>query len=417
MNRRRTVRYILFGVLLLLVLNRDTVLIEDEVTLRLPVIVRPYGFNLYTWEADSILEKLHDKLLGHTGRGLEEGEALRLVENYFALQADVGRRQREIDQLYSQREQEETQHLADLERELSEVRRQRDRLEDQVEAILAGQVQQTLHDEDITYHLLGRFRVVFPPVTYEVERPPNLLVISPRERIERKAETYLRPDLTTRQIELIEAAVDRLGVSSLVVPLGGFSTYPPMVLETSSRSWTISTIAHEWLHTYLFFQPLGWRYATTGDLVTMNETVADIAGNEIGQIVEFKYYGGPPPELPPLEEPQPTELPSEGEFDFNREMRRIRLRVDELLAEGKVEEAEAFMEERRQFLSSKGHHLRKLNQAYFAFYGSYPDAPGAVSPIGGDMKLLRRHSSSLAAFIKRVAGMTSYDELSAALGE
>ena len=52
----------------------------------------------------------------------------------------------------------------------------------------------------------------------------------------------------------------------------------------------------------------------------------------------------------------PEELPP-GQFDYNREMRQTRLRVDELLAEGKVEEAEAYMEERRQLFVEQGHSL------------------------------------------------------------
>jgi hypothetical protein len=43
---------------------------------------------------------------------------------------------------------------------------------------------------------------------------------------------------------------------------------------------------------------------------------------------------------------------------------------------GKVELAEEFMEERRQFFWKKGYHIRKLNQAYFAFHGAYAGRRG-----------------------------------------
>lgn len=63
-------------------------------------------------------------------------------------------------------------------------------------------------------------------------------------------------------------------------------------------------------------------------------------------------------------------------FDFRgAEMRQTRLRVDELLAAGKINEAEQYMEMRRQFWEY-GYHIRKINQAYFVFYGSYNDEPG-----------------------------------------
>jgi hypothetical protein len=109
-----------------------------------------------------------------------------------------------------------------------------------------------------------------------------------------------------------------------------------------------------------------------------------------------------------------TEEKREG-FDFNREMREIRLRVDELLAQGKVEEAEAFMEERRKYLVEQGYYIRKLNQAYFAFHGSYATGPASVSPIGGQLKELRRRSPTLAHFLRRVARMSSYQDLLEAL--
>ena len=61
-------------------------------------------------------------------------------------------------------------------------------------------------------------------------------------------------------------------------------------------------------------------------------------------------------------------IPQPSSFDLA--MRRIRLRVDGLLAEERVLEAETYMEEERQKLVEEGHLLRRLNQAYFAFHGS-----------------------------------------------
>jgi hypothetical protein len=54
--------------------------------------------------------------------------------------------------------------------------------------------------------------------------------------------------------------------------------------------------------------------------------------------------------------------------------------VDRLLAEGKVEEAEQAMEAKRQFFAENGINIRKINQAYFAFYGSYADSPSPATP-------------------------------------
>ena len=104
-------------------------------------------------------------------------------------------------------------------------------------------------------------------------------------------------------------------------------------------------------------------------------------------------------------------------FDFNKEMREIRLTVDDYLSQGEVEEAERFMEEKRQFLADNGYYIRKLNQAYFAFHGSYADSPTSVSPIGGELEKLREDSPSLGNFIKTVSGISSYEELKRMLRE
>ena len=66
-------------------------------------------------------------------------------------------------------------------------------------------------------------------------------------------------------------------------------------------------------------------------------------------------------------------------------MHKTRVHVDELLAEGKIDEAEAYMEQRRQIFVQNGYYIRRLNQAYFAFYGAYADVPGGAAgedPVG-----------------------------------
>ncbi len=97
--------------------------------------------------------------------------------------------------------------------------------------------------------------------------------------------------------------------------------------------------------------------------------------------------------------------------EFNREMREIRRMVDEYLARGEVAAAEQFMEERRQYLAGKGYYLRKLNQAYFAFYGTYADSPTSISPIGLEFKKLREQSASVKDFLDRAAAITSREDL------
>ncbi len=69
------------------------------------------------------------------------------------------------------------------------------------------------------------------------------------------------------------------------------------------------------------------------------------------------------------------------------------------------------MGERRQMFVAQGHNLRKLNQAYFAFYGSYATSPSSANPIGGQLEWLRAQSSTLRDYLLTVASIARHEEL------
>jgi hypothetical protein len=111
-----------------------------------------------------------------------------------------------------------------------------------------------------------------------------------------------------------------------------------------------------------------------------------------------------------LEDPAP--------FDFRAEMHETRVTADQLLADNKIEEAETYMEKRRQLFWENGYQLRKLNQAYFAFHGAYADVPGGAAgedPVGPAVRALREQSDSLADFVNTIAWMTSFEQLQQAI--
>jgi hypothetical protein len=101
-------------------------------------------------------------------------------------------------------------------------------------------------------------------------------------------------------------------------------------------------------------------------------------------------------------------------------MRITREHADQLLEQGKIEEAEAYMEARRQVFWEQGYRIRKLNQAYFAFHGAYADLPGGAAgddPVGEAVRDLRAQSASLADFLKRISWMTSFEQLQKTVDE
>ena len=266
------------------------------------------------------------------------------------------------------------------------------------------------------YNPADRFftlKFCFPPVYVYIGKLPRLLIVSPRDRIEDIGELTLLPDITVEDMEAIEAELEDLGYSAVVDDLGGISTFPSYVTSDADMKFICETTAHEWLHLYLTFTPLGFiklldvlGIRQDYDVSTMNETVADIVGREIGDMVYNEYYAPPPSNAA-----APAPEPEEPGFDFNKAMREIRLTVDDLLAQGKIDEAEQYMNEQRRYLEDNGYYIRKLNQAYFAFHGAYADSPASVSPIGEKLRQLREQSASLKDFLNKVASMSSRADL------
>ena len=371
-------------------------------------IVRPYRFSIARWEASAIAKGIKGAVVDR-GEAVD-GEAAKAKE-YFATVERIKSLTYEIEAIKAGRK---TGELAALEADLSELRQQRSSLVKITETAIAGQIREILFAQGI-YHPADKylkFKVNFPPLNFKLEQPPHLLIVSPREKIESMREVVLQQEMQVEEMEQVEAAVDEMGVSSIVVELGGFGgTYPAFVTNEASLRFTVDAAAEEWLHQYLFFKPLGFRYALDVlgvkrdyEIATLNETVASMVSKEIGSMVAESYYSD-------LKSDESEPPQKKSGFDFDREMREIRKAVDEYLEKGEIEQAEAFMEERRQYLVSKGYQIRKLNQAYFAFYGTYADRPSSVSPIGDEMKRLRRQSVSLKEFLDTVSSITSREEL------
>ncbi|MFN3982104.1 MAG: hypothetical protein ACK4SA_17145, partial [Caldilinea sp.] len=61
--------------------------------------------------------------------------------------------------------------------------------------------------------------------------------------------------------------------------------------------------------------------------------------------------------------------------------------------------------------------IRKLNQAYFAFHGSYGTGAAATSPIGPKMEELRSLTPDVRTFLAIVRGFTSIEDLDQALAQ
>ena len=376
-------------------------------------IALPYTFSITGWEFSNFFNKWEYRLqqLYYPDR-LSDEDRVELVKEYLSLAQEASLLQDIVNRKKAEGVSS-VKEIKALEAQLAELVRKRNGLEARVEEIIEGQISKILADENIakTIRVIGEMEILFPPVDFEFEDAPHVLIISPRQEIEITKTILLRSDLSLEQIVGIEDKVSSQDMSALVERTGGVATYPSVVPRSVSLQYLLSTVAHEWLHQYFYFHPLGRNYWANYEMTSINETAAGIAGDEIGLLVYNRYYKEEGDEaVPIIQESEPA-------FDFNKEMRETRLAVDAYLAQGQIEEAERFMEEKRDYLAENGYYIRKLNQAYFAFHGSYADAPTSVNPIGGYLKELRQGSPSLGDFIKTVSGIASYDELLQTIGE
>ncbi len=294
------------------------------------------------------------------------------------------------------------------------LRAERSDLKNTVALILEGRLTRIIKEAGLTRRIGAD--VVWPPVNIEFQEPPAVLIHSPRSEIKKESQSLLQGNLPIERVQRIESDAERDGTTSaLVVNIGGIAMYPAIIPFDEDYHFILQDIAHEWMHHYLYFAPLGRGYFDSPNLTTLNETVANIAGRELGDRLFAEYPLEQPPAYVTIAPVSDAPAQSEPSIDFVKEMRDLRRQVESLLAQGEIDEAELAMEEKREFLATNGYYIRRLNQAYFAFHGSYADSAGSIDPIGPKLDELRRKSSSLRDFVTTVRELSSTDELDVAI--
>jgi hypothetical protein len=378
------------------------------------VTILDHQFDYLGWEVGAIGAKIDQTLYG-LHPFMSEADRSQYVRDYMAQLAEARQIEAQIETIYTNPE------IADPDTESAELRLQRDTLrtdlqtkQSLVEAIVEGQVAAVLTDAG--FGMMGQ---LVPPISMRFTPIPNLLIVSPRDTIQMDVSVNLYPLPVDQKVAIEEQIDTQQDVSSLIVPLGGLALYPAMIVETTSIPFSVEVFAHEWLHHYLFLFPLGLNYDFVGEARLINETTAALFGKEVARLVLQRYYPDllPPPPAPPAtpELDTPPSTPEAPVFDFGAVMNETRITVDDLLAAGKVEEAERYMEAQRALFVANGYGIRKINQAYFAFYGGYQAGGipgiGGEDPIGPAVRDLRQASLSLHDWVVTMRGITTREEL------
>ena len=369
-----------------------------------------YLFSIPGWELGNFLDKWTNRVTSSLGFGLSGEELDEAITNFSELSIQI----RDAEGAHSRAIADSDTPADEIERLEAELRERRDerrRTRDDLEERLEAEVSQTLSDLGFG----GFGGSLWPPVDFRLESPPHVLVTSPRDEIRRLDSVLLSPGMTGSQSFEVEANVlEQSGLSGIVLSLGGVATFPTFVRDDNSLLRTLDLVAHEWLHAYFFFNPLGQHINSSTDMNSLNETIASLVGEELG-IITWERITGEMFEQPDDEDADDEDGPDE--FSFDDFMRETRLRTDEILAEGDIEGAESYMDERRIELQEHRYFIRKINQAYFAFNGTYGDSPASVSPIGDQVDELRSLVSDVGEMLRLTRGISSYDEFLRVLEE
>jgi hypothetical protein len=389
-------------------------LLSNDYPEKVRIFTRPIEFDYINWTIQAVWQKTLQQSV-RIEDYLPSPRPSEIVREYLKVESQVAQTESDMSVIYADPNLNGKESaLQTKQNQLDHLRKVKEMLAPIAESTLQEQIGAVLGENDLT--LLGQ---PMPPVLFHSTPLPMALIVSPRDKIQQDANISLSTDMTAGDMTALEDRVMKhLDVSALVVPVGGVGIYPTMVMATSDLSFLADTVAHEWTHNFLTTRPLGLNYETNDELRTINETTASIIGNEIGRLVLKKYYPDLlPPETDQVAESKKPNSPVNAvpeKFVYRNEMHTTRVQVDELLAAGKIKEAEEYMEQRRQVFWEHGYPIRRLNQAYFAFYGAYADVPGGAAgkdPVGPTVRAFRAQSGSLAEFLEKISWVTSYPQL------
>lgn len=399
---------------------------------RIKAQIAGYEFNYIAWELDALWQKLSQSLFGWQVYYTDAERKAAVIE-YLQLTGQIFDHDAQIEAIYADPAVTDPESAAaDLAQERDRLlARQRD-LQPIVEPIIERHIEAVLIDEGF-----GTLGQVLPPVSFRFVETPDVLIVSPRDRIQQDYAISLRA-LTIAERSEIEQNVMTASPNdaAYITGVGGVGIWPAMVVETRWASIAYEIVAHEWSHHYLFAFPSGQEYLVRPESRYINETVATVFGNAMAIKVLERFYRDevargliwipdyptlqdffPPTEQaittnPTISAPQPSATmwlqslkraeAAQWVLDSSRQsdpmsylaglndpllnrfdggsggvmINRTRITTDYLLAHERILAAEALMSAQGQALG-----LRVLNQAWFAFNGGYQADPSAGSGV------------------------------------
>ncbi len=374
-----------------------------------------YGYNLTSFEARHFPAKWAHRIYSALPwTDIDEEDRQVLLDRYQSLARELRSARNDLK---SAQARGDNTAASIAQSHVDSLIQERNAIRDAVEELLESAISTEL----IALGLNKNGEFIWPPVDFRIDDTPHVLVTSPRDVIERDSVRILKPELTESDKQRMETQIfNSADLSAVVLPTGGLASFPNLVPSDYSLQSLLEVSAHEWLHAYLIFHPLGRSYWSGSDMTSLNETLANLVGNEIGRTVYNRITGEnietlEPPYMPEHDDEDPDD--AFDKFDVREFLHDTRHQTDELLEQGKIDEAEAYMESRRLELVENGHNIRKINQAYFAFHGLYADGPASTSPLARQIWELRQQSTDAGHLVKTLQSISNYDEFLTLLDE
>ena len=371
---------------------------------------RENRFSIVAWEIQNAPSKwLHRAYTGLPWTDTSDEHRRAAFNRYVELSEEYYRARDRLERAVAASEDKEE---ARIQVEMDRLDKERLSLRDSTEEYIEGEIAAVLIENGFG----SENGFMWPPLDIRLGSSTRVLITSPRDRILIEEALLIDPEVTIAESENIEKALlQNNDLSAVVLRGGGVATYPAQVSQEFGLRTIFEIATHEWLHGYLFFKPLGRGYFADRRITEINEVLAGFFGQELGRIAYNRVTGDyvnpvqPPPDPDPeISSEQPAQTAT---FDFISFMRETRLEVEELLLEHLVEEAEAYMERRRVvLLEEHGIHIRKLNQAYFAFNGNYSSTGASISQVPRQIWAIREREGSIADAVRIIEGVSTPEE-------
>jgi len=262
----------------------------------------------------------------------------------------------------------------------------------------SNEIEKIIENEIKKNNILIFNKFLFPKLRFKLDNTPNILIISPTNEIKLTYSILLKQNLTIKEKEIIENKIEKkFNVSAIVLKIGGIAFYPSLIPKDMEHTKIINNTIHEWLHQYFSLYDLGQNIYKDNKMLALNETLVSYISEELANNIM-------------INETQSTKIKTKEINSFNSEIRFTRSITDNLLSKNKIDIAEKFMLSQKNKLNDQGYQIRKINQAYFAFYNSYGNTPQSTNNILSKLKCIRTKNAKLNVFINKLKNINNFSK-------